>query len=651
MAQDFTPSYSFKEDRLNELKQLFPEAFEDGAFNVDTLKEMIGEYSTDNTDKEHFGLNWVGKKDARRNAAKAPTGTLKPCPGEGVNENTTENIFIEGENEEVLKILRKSYSGRIKMIYIDPPYNTGNDFIYKDTFADSTEDYLRKMGEKSDEGLLVSNPKSSGKYHANWLSFMYPRLRVAKDLLKEDGVIFISIDEHEVDNLKKLCDEIFGEENHIGTLMIINNMKGRNDKANIATCHEYLLIYTKLNYTSLGIPLSEEQLSQYKYIDENDEKYALRDLRKRGRPDRREDRPNMYFPIYFNEKTKICSLEKQSEEDIEITPKRGDNSDGRWRWGKERVRKNLSILHPKYSKNKDKWAVEHRVYLNPNVIPLSIDEDSDEDSDEEADDDDQNFIRTSKTKSFWWGGEISTDVANREFKKNISEFNPDYPKSPWFIEKMLHMSLNENDIVLDFFAGTGTTAISLMNFCLGNNYNNKFILVQIPDLIPSTHEAYVAGYRKLTEITQKRIKNYISKYNTKQGFKVYKQEKSTIYKWKDFEIEKDGGMVDLFTNLELAHKSPIKDGVKTQDFISEILLQEGFPLTSNQEEVLSGIFKITHEWVPYTLYITMLYNFKNTDFTKLNLSETDHFVCLDKAFEGNDSLKQQLDNQCKLFTI
>lgn len=240
MAEQFKPQYSFTEDRLNELKQLFPEAWEDGVFNVDTLKTLIGEYSTDNNVKEHFGLNWVGKQDARKIAAKPPTGTLKPCPGEGVNEDNTENVFIEGENLEVLKILRKSYMGKIKMIYIDPPYNTGNDFIYNDSFADSTEDYLRKTGDKSDEGLLVSNPKSSGKYHANWLSFMYPRLRLAKDLLKEDGMIFISIDDHEIENLRLMCDEIFGEENFICE---INReaIKGGSQSKNIRVAHDYVL--------------------------------------------------------------------------------------------------------------------------------------------------------------------------------------------------------------------------------------------------------------------------------------------------------------------------------------------------------------------------------------------------------------------------
>lgn len=196
MSSELKRDYTLTQDLKEKLQQLVPEAFEDGHLNVDTLRELLGEDVTDSQADEHFGLNWVGKRAARQIAAQPFTGTLKPCPGEGINEDKTENIFIEGENLEVLKILRKSYAGRIKMIYIDPPYNTGNDFIYKDDFSDSTEEYLRKSGQKSNEGLLVSNPNSSGKYHANWLSFIYPRLRVAKDLLSEDGVIFIFMAVH-----------------------------------------------------------------------------------------------------------------------------------------------------------------------------------------------------------------------------------------------------------------------------------------------------------------------------------------------------------------------------------------------------------------------------------------------------------------------
>ena len=370
MPKDFTPQYNFTDDRLNELKQIFPEAWEDGVFNVGTLKELIGEYSTDDSVKEHFGLNWVGKQDARKIAAKPPTGSLKPCLGEGINEETTENIFIEGENLEVLKILRKSYMGKIKMIYIDPPYNTGNDFIYNDTFADSTEDYLRKTGEKSDEGLLVSNPKSSGKYHANWLSFMYPRLRLAKDLLKEDGVIFISIGPDEITNLKLECDEIFGEENLAG--IIVRQAKtGGNTGTYFSPNVEYILVYGK-NINSLKPFKSEmsEDLIKKVYTnvqkdgDRKGEFYRTMGLFQASLKDLR---PNQKFFIDCPDGSKVLPP-------CEIQDEIMRTGDGRWRWTKPKFLKELENGNVEFKETSSsplvdengepsKWSVYTKIWL------------------------------------------------------------------------------------------------------------------------------------------------------------------------------------------------------------------------------------------------------------------------------------------------
>lgn len=626
MAQEFTPQYTFTDDRLNELKQLFPEAWEDGVFNVDTLKVLIGEYSTDNKVKEHFGLNWVGKQDARKIAAKPPTGTLKPCPGEGVNEDNTENIFIEGENLEVLKILRKSYMGKIKMIYIDPPYNTGNDFIYNDTFADSTEDYLRKTGEKSDEGLLVSNPKSSGKYHANWLSFMYPRLRLAKDLLKEDGVIFISIDNKEIDNLKKVCDEIFGEENYMGSIVRATGQTTGQDSGGLGSSFDYILTYTKSPLSELnGLPLNEHDLKRFENEDERG-KYAFDQMRKTGSGDRREDRPNMYYPI----------INPDGEELFPIAPA---GYEGRWRFEKKTYEKQKDDNFILWKKSKrdtgDIWWPYVKYYLEG---------------------------RTKRPSPLW------DDIeGNKKAARDLRDlFNGeklfDYPKPMEMMDRLIQIVPNasENDIIMDFFVGSGTTGHSVFKINDISKSKRKFIVVQIPCEIDSSTSVgknaikYLINLEKpinIAELSKERLRLSIRKYYSKQGFKVYKQETSTIYKWQDFNAEKHGALPDLFSKMELAYKNPLQDGVLTQDFITEIILQEGFPLTAKQEEVIPGVFKITHDWIPYTLYATMIYSFKNTDFSKLQLEETDHFVCLDKAFEGNDALKQQMDNQCKLFTI
>ncbi|WP_019669914.1 site-specific DNA-methyltransferase [Eudoraea adriatica] len=611
MAEEFTPQYSFTDDRLNELKQLFPEAFEDGVFNLNTLKELIGEYSTDSSVKEHFGLNWMGKQDARRIAAKAPTGTLKPCPGEGVNEDSTENIFIEGENLEVLKILRKSYMSKIKMIYIDPPYNTGNDFIYNDTFADSTEDYLRKTGEKSDEGLLVSNPKSSGKYHANWLSFMYPRLRLAKDLLKEDGVIYISIDDNELDNLKKICDEIYGEENYRGTIIRCTGTRMGSGNTKISSELDYALIYTKTEkFRFSGLPMELKDLKIYDLEDEKG-RYLLRSLRRTGGENRREDRPSMFYPVISPDK----------EEVFPIAP---EGWESRWVCSEDTYKKLLKegeIEWKKVTKKGiGKWQVYQKHYLG----------------------------EATKFASNLWNDIEGNKKATRELNEifdGIKYF--DHPKPVDFLKRIINISnVNNDDLILDFFSGSASTGHAA--FELESKHVN-FILIQLPEICNEKTNAYRDGYLKISDIGKERLKRISSKL--KKGFKVYKQNTSTIYKWQEFVPDQDGALPDLFNNLELAYKTPLQDGVITQDFITEVILQEGFPLTSEQVEVVSGIFKITHEWVPYTLYVTMLYSFKDTDFGKLDLQHTDHFVCLDKAFEGNDSLKQQFDNQCKLFTI
>lgn len=208
------PGFVFDEERIKQLKQIAPEAFADGKINWETLKEALGNYTEeDNPEVEHFGLFWPGKKEARKLASIPSKGTLIPCPGEGVDEETTRNIFIEGENLEVLKILQKSYAGRIKMIYIDPPYNTGNDFVYEDDFKEPLEEYLRRTGQVDEEGKpMTTNTRADGRFHSKWLSMMYPRLRLARNLLRDDGLIFVSIDDNEITNLRTILNELFGEE-------------------------------------------------------------------------------------------------------------------------------------------------------------------------------------------------------------------------------------------------------------------------------------------------------------------------------------------------------------------------------------------------------------------------------------------------------
>ncbi|MCB1467792.1 MAG: site-specific DNA-methyltransferase [Rhizobiaceae bacterium] len=562
---------------IEALKALFPDAFTEGKIDFEVLKGLLGG-AVDERD-EKYGLNWHGKRRARQIALTPSTGTLLPCPEESVDWETTQNMMIEGDNLEVLKLLQKSYAGKVKLIYIDPPYNTGKDFVYPDDFRDSIKNYLSITGQIEDGRKVSSNTDSSGRYHTDWLSMMYPRLKLARTLLRDDGAIFVSIDDNEQSNLKRLLDEIFGEENFVACVSNINNMKGRNDRKHIATAHEYLLIYSKRDFSSFGIPLTEDQLKDYKYVDDKGQRYALRDLRKRGRPDRREDRPNMFFSIFYNPSTKTCSLERKTSYDVEIVPKRGDMSDGRWRWGLDTVRENLAILHANYSKQKERWDVSHRVYLN-----VDIGADVEDDIDEESDDDD-NVQRTSKPKSFWWGGENSTDVASREFKRLFPGLNPDYPKSPYLMEKIVHMGSQPGDLVLDFFAGFGTTGHAVFRLN-STNPNRRFILVQLQEKISDEVNEQAETYKYcrkhnirpvISEITKERLRRAASLVSMEQqsdkadmGFRVFKLAPSNIRAW-----EPDTSNIE---NSLLKSVEHLVQGRNERDVLFELLLKLGLDL-------------------------------------------------------------------------
>lgn len=493
------------DENFRKLAELFPNAVietinENGelvrAIDKDVLMQEINTSVVEGRE-ERYQFTWPDKKKAVLLANSPIAMTLRPCREESVDFDNTENLYIEGDNLDVLKLLQETYLGKVKMIYIDPPYNTGNDFVYNDDFTEDTEDYLERSGQFDEDGSrLVQNTESNGRFHTDWLNMIYPRLKLAKDLLSDDGVIFISIDDNEQDNLKKICDEVFGESQFIGKIAVVNNLKGRNDKKDIATCHEYMMIYGKSEFSAGGMPLTEEQRKSFDKIDQNGNAYQLRDLRKRGRPDRREDRPNMYFPIYYNEETKECSLEKH-EGWIEILPLRGDNTDGRWRWGKERVQANLSILEAKYSAIAGKWGIQHRVYLNPALNPV-ISGECDEDEPAEE--------RASKSKSFWMGGELSSDVGRRQLKNLFETAYFDYPKSVDLILNTLYMGADSDSIILDFFSGSATTAHAVMQLNAEDGGHRKFIMVQLPEPTDEKSEAYKAGYKNICEIGKERIR-------------------------------------------------------------------------------------------------------------------------------------------------
>jgi len=573
------------QEKLDALKQLVPEIFSDGKIDAEKLKRVVGENNV--AEDERYRLEWAGKSEVFDEIAKRSACTLTLDEKRSSKDwEKSNNIFIEGENLEVLRMLQKAYHGKVKMIYIDPPYNTGKDFVYNDNFRVTEEEYCDDACNVDENGnikkALKLNSKDNGRFHSNWLSMIYPRLYMARNLLREDGVIFVSIDDNEIHNLQMVMNEVFGEENFVGRIVSINNLKGRNDKKNLSTINDYLLIYQKSSsFETYGLPLSDEQIAEYKFIDEVGEKYKLRDLRKRGRPDRREDRPNMYFPIYFNQKLKTVSLKRIDKDDVKITPLRGDGSDGRWRWGKEKVSANLVNLHPKYNKKKDKWGVEHRVYLSSATneeIPGMDDLDEDEELSEET---------RSRVKSVWMGGEFSTDVGRREMKDLFSlDIGFDYPKPTALIERCIQLSAKNDDIIIDFFSGSGTTAHSVMAQNANDGGNRKYICVQMPEETPEGGDARKAGYKKISDIAIDRIKKSADKIRKQHpefigdlGVRVYKETDSNFPQWHARAFESDEALKQAMIDYGKASVAG-----SAYDRATEVLLKLGYPLTTPLEE-------------------------------------------------------------------
>ena len=457
------------------------------AVNFELLKQMLSPDVVDGD--EAYEFTWVGKKAAIVEANKPIRKTLRPCVAESKDWDTTENLYIEGDNLEVLKLLQESYLGKVKMIYIDPPYNTGNDFIYADDFMRSQEEENEQMGMyDEDENRLFKNTDANGRFHSDWCSMIYSRLLLARNLLTDDGVIFISIDEHEVETLSKICDEVFGEENHIGTIIVKSNPRGSMSTSEIASLHEYLLLYSKFRYQAdvIGHELTNEMASEYKFSDENGA-YRLLGLRMRGGFWRRSERPNLFFPIYVNPSNCSVSLEKSNvycEEAVPIQP--STMEDGTWRWSKEKVRADSELLIGKQVKRGDSlsWDIYQKDYL------------------------DRGSGRRTKAKSIWDESEINYQNGAAEIKNLLGKSGIfDYSKPVYLLQQAMKMiGFHGEGIVLDFFSGSATTAHAVMQLNAEDGGHRKFIMVQLPEKCDEKSEAYKAGYKNICEIGKERIR-------------------------------------------------------------------------------------------------------------------------------------------------
>lgn len=558
---NLSQSENIIETNIDKLKTLFPEIVTEGKIDFNVLQEVLGN-ELEGGD-EYYRFTWAGKANARREAQKPSTGTLRPAPEESVDWDNTQNLYIEGDNLEVLKLLQKGYAGKVKMIYIDPPYNTGKDFVYKDNYKDNLRNYQEVTGQIDDEGnKLSTNSDSDGRYHSNWLNMMYPRLRLARNLLKDDGVIYISLDNNEVDNLKKVANEVFGESNYITTIANVNNPKGRSDDKYIATAHEHILVYKKKDITFYGWAPGEHITRRYNKTDSHGV-YREIDLRKTGDNDRREDRPNLFYYFYYNEKTnELISSEKQIKkaEFIEITPTREDGSDGNWRWALNSAVNKKELLIARYMTVRDKWGVFVKDYLTEEkrVKPTSS--------------------WTHKFVNSERGTEQFIDLG---FKKQIFT----NPKPIGLIKAMLEMTTRGNDIIMDFFGGSSSTVHGLLDFNITEEQNIRYILVQLPETTDEKSEAFKSGYETIADIGKERIRRAAKKIAEKNpenaknldlGFKVFKLDTSNIKGWDGNPDNLDESLFDTQDN--------IKTDRTEHDVLYEILLKYGLDLTLPIEE-------------------------------------------------------------------
>lgn len=530
------------------------------AIDFDMLRQELNDYVVDGL-QERYQFTWPDKRSAIL-AANAPINkTLRPCREESVDFDNTENLYIEGDNLEVLKLLQETYLGKVKMIYIDPPYNTGNDFVYEDDFKQSAGEYIGNSGQLDEEGnRLVANTESNGRFHTDWLNMIYPRLKLAKDLLSEDGVIFISIDDNEVDNLRKICDEVFGEENFKSNSIIINNRGGR-DYGGIALQHDYILIYSKNIIATLNP--SNETDKQFQYYDEYGG-FNLMELRNRNIKFNDKNRPNLCYPFYVNpnnaDKNGLLELSLEPKIGfIEVYPAKSNGVQTVWRWGKEeKARDNI---------NKEIFGKENR---NGGYMIV------------------QKYRKSTKMqRSVWDEKEFVNERGTEAIKDLLDKAYFNYPKSVYTIKRVLELGSSKNSLILDFFSGSATTAHAVMQLNAEDGGKRKFIMVQLPEVCAENSEAYKAGYKNICEIGKERIRragkkikeeNPLTTQDLDIGFHVLKCDSSNMedvyFTPKEYMDKQQSLFVDN-----------IKKDRNDEDLLFDAMLKLDTPLSSKIEKI------------------------------------------------------------------
>lgn len=587
-------------ERIARLRDTFPEAFTEGKVDFDKLRQVLGEKVV--TDRERYGLSWARKSEAIRNIQTPSVATLVPNREESVEFDTTENLFVEGDNLEVLKLLQKGYHGQVKMIYIDPPYNTGNEFIYPDNFREGIEDYLRYSGQVGDNGTKLStNTETGGRYHSNWLSMMYPRLFLARNLLREDGVIFVSIDDHEIHNLRMLMNEIFGEEHFVAQITWKKRGGPPNDKV-IGAVHEYIVIYARsADEAALKLMLrSEESKARY------------------GNPDGDPRGAWVAGDLSANAKGGrfVASLYYEIE-----NPKMGQKhlppEGACWRFSKERMQELMEDNRITFGSNGTGRPKLKRFLTE---------------------------VREGVTVPTLWDSVASNTDARREINEIFgSNSTFETPKPTALMKRMLEIVEGEEAIILDFFAGSAATAQSVLEQNNEDGGNRRFIMVQLPEKTDNP------DYPTIADIGKVRIRRVIEKLNDEdngklrtedvppqdRGFKVFELTSSNFKIWDGTEASKEPEQ--LVEQLRAFSENVLPDRTQ-EDILYEILLKSGLPLTAEVEQLEVAGREVYA--VSGGLLFVCLEDHVDEDLVQAVAEfEPGRFVCLDSAFDGNDKLK------------
>ena len=642
-------SKDWNKERLAQLKNLFPDLFtNEGKLNIDELKKVVDPASVSETERYEF--RWFGKSAAKRNAYTPSNATLMYDDVRSVNPNESENLIIEGENLEVLKLLSDSYREQIKCIYIDPPYNTGKDFVYSDNYTEDKKPYWEQTGVTENGVKIDTNIDSDGRFHSNWLNMMYSRLLLSRTMLKPEGVIFISLDENEIHHLRKLCDEVFGEQNFISCITVVSNPRGR-DYGGVAKMHEYIMVYIKSEDSEIN-DLNEPD-KVFPFTD-SISGYELRELRNRNIAFNSENRPNLYYPFYINPNNQDenglyeIGLE-QKEGWIELYPKESQGFKTVWRWGKPKALENINInIAGKEMEDEGFQIVEK--YRK----------------------------KTKMARSVWWDKEDNTEKGTLLVKSLFDGKKVmDFPKPVEMIQKIIEMgtSPDSNDIILDFFGGSGTTAQAVMQQNQIDIGNRKFILVQLPEIPEEKSAAYKAGYRKISDITIERNKRAIAKIieeKKKQqpdlftnghkddainglGFKVFKLVKSNFprVEWApDVEKTEEENIASL--KKYIADKeAQLVTAFNRNELLTEILLKNGFQLNytaEKQEQFKKNEILLAKDGIKETL-ICLDVTIEADTIEYFKKHTTKKFICLERALDTTKkyNLKHYLGDMFNAF--